>query len=169
MNIQGWFPLGLTGLISLLSKGLSWVFSSTTVQKHQFFSVQSSLWSNAHIIKRLIAKELNWCQTQKYLYISRLLCWVKEALDTVYVFIETLGKRNKIYSDRKHFMSLPGDSVVKNPVPQQETWVRSLVREDPTCCRATKPVWYNQQLVLHRPETATTEPTCHSYWSLSTL
>ena len=42
MNIQGWFPLGLTGLISLLSKGLSKVFSNTTVQKHQFFSTQSS-------------------------------------------------------------------------------------------------------------------------------
>ena len=38
MNIQGWFPLGLTGLISLLSKGLSRVFSNTTVQKHQFFN-----------------------------------------------------------------------------------------------------------------------------------
>ena len=38
MNSQGWFPLGLTGLISLLSKGLSRVFSNTTVQKHQFFS-----------------------------------------------------------------------------------------------------------------------------------
>ena len=38
MNIQGWFPLGLTGLISLLSKGLSRVFSSTTVRRHQFFS-----------------------------------------------------------------------------------------------------------------------------------
>ena len=42
MNIQGWFPLGLTGLISLLSKGLSRVFSSTTVRKHQFFSFQPS-------------------------------------------------------------------------------------------------------------------------------
>ena len=40
MNIQGWFPLGLTGLISLLSSGLSRVFSSNTVQKHQFFSTQ---------------------------------------------------------------------------------------------------------------------------------
>ena len=40
MNIQGWFPLGLTGLISLLSKGLSRVFSCTTVQKHQFFGAQ---------------------------------------------------------------------------------------------------------------------------------
>ena len=49
MNIQGWFPLGLTDLISLLSKGLSRVFSSTTLSKHQFFSTQPSLWSNSHI------------------------------------------------------------------------------------------------------------------------
>ena len=42
MNIQGWFPLGLTGLISLRSKGLSSIFSSTTVQKHQFFGAQPS-------------------------------------------------------------------------------------------------------------------------------
>ena len=40
MNIQGWLPLGLTGLISLMSKGLSSIFSSTTVQKHQFFNAQ---------------------------------------------------------------------------------------------------------------------------------
>ena len=44
MNIQGWFPLGLTGLISLQSKGLSRVFSNTKVQKHQFFSTQLYLW-----------------------------------------------------------------------------------------------------------------------------
>ena len=43
MNIQGWFPLGWTGLISLLVKGLSRVFSNTTVQKHQFFGTQLSL------------------------------------------------------------------------------------------------------------------------------
>ena len=43
MNIQDWFPLGLTGLISLQSKGLSRVLSNTTVQKHQFFSTQLSL------------------------------------------------------------------------------------------------------------------------------
>jgi len=49
MNIQGWFPLVLTSLISLLSKGLSRVFSSTTVWKHLFFSTQLSLWSNPHI------------------------------------------------------------------------------------------------------------------------
>ena len=49
MNIQGWFPSGLTGLISLLSKELSRLFSSTTVWKHQFFGGQSSLWSNSHL------------------------------------------------------------------------------------------------------------------------
>ena len=49
MNIQDGFPLGLTGLISLLSKGLSRVFSSTIVWKHQSFSAQPSLWSNSHI------------------------------------------------------------------------------------------------------------------------
>ena len=48
INIQGCFPLGLTDLISLLSKGLSRVLSSTTVQKHQFFDTQLSLWSNSH-------------------------------------------------------------------------------------------------------------------------
>ena len=49
MNIQCWSPLGRTGWISLQSNGLSRVFSSTTVQKHQFFGPQLSLWSNFHI------------------------------------------------------------------------------------------------------------------------
>ena len=49
MNIQDWFPLGLTAWISLKSKGLSRVFSNTTVQKHQFFGTQLSSQSNSHI------------------------------------------------------------------------------------------------------------------------
>ena len=49
MNIQGWFPLGLTGLISLQSKDLSRVFSNITVQKHQFFGNQPSLWFSSYI------------------------------------------------------------------------------------------------------------------------
>ena len=49
MNIQGWFPLGLTGLISLRSKGLWRVFSNTTTGKHWFFGVQPSLWFNSYI------------------------------------------------------------------------------------------------------------------------
>ena len=56
MNSHDWFPLGWTGWISLQSKGLSRVFSNTTVQKHQFFSVQLSLWSNSHIHTWLLEK-----------------------------------------------------------------------------------------------------------------
>ena len=56
MNIQGWFPLWLTGLISMLSKGFLRVFSSTTVRKHQFFGAQPSLWPNSHIHTWLLEK-----------------------------------------------------------------------------------------------------------------
>ena len=48
-NTQDWSPLGLTGWISLQSKGLSRIFSNTTVQKHQFFNAQLSSQSNSHI------------------------------------------------------------------------------------------------------------------------
>ena len=56
MSIQDWFPLGLTGLITLQSKGLSRVFFNTTVQKHQFFGAQLSLWSNSYIRIWLLEK-----------------------------------------------------------------------------------------------------------------
>ena len=56
MNTQDWSPLGWTGWISLQSKGLSRVFSNATVQKHQFFSAQLSLYSNSHIHKWLLEK-----------------------------------------------------------------------------------------------------------------
>ena len=49
MNTQDWFPLGCTGLISLKSKRLTRVFSNRTVQRHQFFNAQLSLWSNSKI------------------------------------------------------------------------------------------------------------------------
>ena len=56
MNIQDWFPLGWTGWISFQSKGLSRVFSNTTVQKHQFFFTQLSSQSNSHIHTWLLEK-----------------------------------------------------------------------------------------------------------------
>ena len=49
MSIQNWFPLGLTGLISLLSKTISRVFSSTRIQNHQFFCTQLSLWFRSSV------------------------------------------------------------------------------------------------------------------------
>ena len=66
MNIHPWFPLGLTGLISLQSKGLSRVFSNTTVQKLQFLGTQPSLWSNSHIHTWLLEKPKLWLMD---------LCW----------------------------------------------------------------------------------------------
>ena len=60
MNIQDWFPLGWTGWISLQSKGLSRVFSNTTIQKHQLFCAQLSLKSNSHIHTWLLEEPKLW-------------------------------------------------------------------------------------------------------------
>ena len=70
MNIQDWFALGLTGLISLLSKGLSRVFSNTTVQKHQFFGAQPSLWSNSHIHTWLLEKTIT---LTRWTFVSKVI------------------------------------------------------------------------------------------------
>ena len=59
MNIQVWFPLGLTDLISCLFRGLSRVFSRT-IWKHKFFGAQPSLWSKSHIHTRLLEKPQLW-------------------------------------------------------------------------------------------------------------
>ena len=59
VNIQDWFPLGLTGLI-LQSKGLSRVFFNTTVRKHQFLGTQPSFWSSSHVHTWLLDKPQLW-------------------------------------------------------------------------------------------------------------
>ena len=65
-NIQDWFPVGLTGWISLKSTGLSRVFSSTTNRKYQFFGTQLSLWSDSHICTQLM-------ENHSFDYMD--LCW----------------------------------------------------------------------------------------------
>ena len=65
MNTKDWSPLGWSGWISLQSKGLSRVFSNTTVQKHQFIGTQSSLWSNSHIYTWLLENSFDYMD----------LCW----------------------------------------------------------------------------------------------
>ena len=77
MKIQDWFPLGWTGWISLQSKGLSRVFSGTTVQKYQFFGTQFSLWSNSHIHTWLLEKPYFWLYRHllaKYCFCFLLCC-----------------------------------------------------------------------------------------------
>ena len=66
MNIQGWFPLELTGLIFLLSKEISRVFSNATVQNHQFFGTQPSLWYKSHPIH-------DYWENHSFDYMD--LCW----------------------------------------------------------------------------------------------
>ena len=60
MNVQDWFPLGFTSLISLQSKGLSRVFSNTAVQKHQLFPAQIAFYSNSHIHTWPLEKPSLW-------------------------------------------------------------------------------------------------------------
>ena len=75
MNIQGWFLLGWTGLTSLLSVGLSRVFSNTTIWKHQFFGTQPSLWSNFTSIH-------DYWKNHNLDYID--LCWLSDVCFLIY-------------------------------------------------------------------------------------
>ena len=72
MNSRDWFPLGLTGLILLLSEGLSRIFSSTTVWKNPFFGAQTSLWSNSHIrtwlLKKIVTLSI-WAFVSKVIFL----------------------------------------------------------------------------------------------------
>ena len=79
MNIQGWFLLWLIGLTSLRFKRLSRVFSSTTVQKHQSFDIQPSLWSNCHIHTWLLQKQYLWVYA--HLSAKCCLCFLKCCLE----------------------------------------------------------------------------------------
>ena len=67
---SGWFPLGLTGLISLKSRGFPRVFSSTPVWKHQFSGTQPSLWSNSHIRTWLLEK--TWFDYKEICWLSNV-------------------------------------------------------------------------------------------------
>ena len=84
MNIQDLFPLGLTDLISLLSKELSRVFSSTTIWTHQFCGAQPSLWSSSHICTWLLEKLQIWPYGP--LLTKRCLCFLICYLGLSYLF-----------------------------------------------------------------------------------
>ena len=85
MNTQCWSPLGWTGLISLLFKGLSRVFSSTTIQNHQFFGAQSSLWSNSHTHTLLLEKP--WLLFCFVFHILKSICLVSVSIHQKISFI----------------------------------------------------------------------------------
>ena len=83
MNIQDWFPLGLTGLISMQSKRLSWVFSNTTVQKYQFFGDQHSLIYMCKIIFSL--KHFDCCTVFSFIYFVEEILISKDFFSHLYV------------------------------------------------------------------------------------
>ena len=90
MNIQDWFPLGLTVLISLQSKGLSRVFSSTTIQKPQFFNAQLSLWFNSHIHTPLLYWDGEEPRGEPF--IRALFCIPQGFLSIMNILITSLNK-----------------------------------------------------------------------------
>ena len=103
MNIQDWLPLGLTGLISLMSKGLSRVFSNTTVQRHQFFGTQLFLWSNSHIHTWLLEKDYVALTRQSFYHYT---CHWLTGL--------TVNLRYKVWGPGTHTLYTTGSLYVRN-------------------------------------------------------
>ena len=95
MNIWGWFPLGFTGLISLQSQGLSRVFSNTTVQKHQLFSTQFSLWSNPHIYIWLLGKTI---ALTRWTIFGKVMCLLLNTLSRFVIAFLLISKGDSGYS-----------------------------------------------------------------------
>ena len=109
MNIQVWFPIGLIGLISLQSKGLSRVFSSTTIWKYQFFSTQPTLWSNSHICTWLLEKPQLWLDGQSQVRVTcghllsdsdRITCRIIHKPGPYYLFCSHLILKNFLWDIR---------------------------------------------------------------------
>ena len=158
MNIQDWFPLGLTGLISLQSKGLSRVFS--TVQKHQFFSTQPSLWASSHIhtwlldslvaqmVKNLPLMQETWVQSlgwedpleegmaTHFSILAWRTPWTEEpgglqSMGSQRVGHDWMTKNNMRKLSEDLFRASLVAQLVKNLPAMREIWVRSLGWEDP--------------------------------------
>ena len=85
-NIQSWFPLGLTGLVSLLSRGLLGVFNSTAARRHQFFGAQLSLWSDSNIHTWLLEEPELWPQGP--LSVEWCLCFLIHCLVLSWLFFQ---------------------------------------------------------------------------------
>ena len=112
MNIQDWFPLGLTGWISLQSKGLSRVFSNTTVQKHQFLGAQLSLWSNSHVHTWLLKKTITFT---RWTCASRVISLLFNTLSRLVIGFLPRSKRLLI-----SWLQLPS-AVIWEP-PKNKVW-----------------------------------------------
>ena len=111
VNIQDWFPLGFTGWIFLLSKWFSRVFSNITVQKHQFFCAQHSLWSNSHIHTLLLEKNIaltRWTFVGKImpLLFNMLSRWIIAFLPSKCLLISWLQSPSAVILEPKKIKSV---------------------------------------------------------------
>ena len=108
MNTQDWFPLRLTGLNSLMSKGISRVFSSNTVWKHKFFTAWPSLWSNSHIHTWLWEKSyMDLCQQLMPLLFNTLSRFLIAFLPrTMYLLISWLQSPSAVILEPKKIKSV---------------------------------------------------------------
>ena len=149
VNVQGWFPLGLTGLIVLLSKRLSRVPSSTIIHKRWFFGAQPSLWSNSHIPYMTTGKTIalttrtsvGKVMSLLFNILSRFPLLVKNPVckesacnagDCGWIpgSERSAGEGISDYPLQYSWVSLVAQ-LVKNPPTMWETWVQSLGWEDP--------------------------------------
>ena len=115
MNIQGWFPLGLTGLLSLQFKGLSRVFSSVTVQKHQFFWAQPSFsWVVCHQATKQWSRISNNIIRDRNHVPGTSKCFMNPTFNPIAILEGTLEHSLAFYSEKVEANGL--SSVMHIPV-----------------------------------------------------
>ena len=118
MNIQDWFPSGLTGWISLQFKGLSRVFSSTTVQKHQFFGTLLSLECNSHIHTWLLEKTI---ALTRCTFVGKVMSLLFNMLSRL--VIDFLPRRKHILIS---WLKSPSAVILEPPTPNNVSQLNSL-------------------------------------------
>ena len=111
MNIQDWFPLGLTGLISLQCKGLSRVFSNTTVQKNPFFSTYYSLRSNSHIHYMTIGKTI---ALTRWTFVGKVMSLLLNMLSRLVITFLPSGKHLLYYDIAKSLQMVTAAMKLKD-------------------------------------------------------
>ena len=118
MNVQDWFPLRLTGLIFLLSKGLSGAFSSTTVWRHQFFGALPSLWSSSHshmitgkttalTIQTFVGKEMSLLFNTLSRFVITFLIRSYHLLKIFLMMLSSLACVQSFTDTQGHFQTFP--------------------------------------------------------------